>query len=400
MLLCDYSIPPENTYIESCFVQDEYDRGTLQTLSGHTNMITGTRFVFNDLLLSVDEGGMLFLWKRDDLQWKEVLRIQAHQSSISTLCVFKNLLITGSSDSELKVWEFGTGSENLSEIQNIPLRGKYPLSLSCARLPRSHATILAVGCTSREIQIWIKSERVFVESASLPGHEDWIRSLAFNPATEESLVLASGSQDSTIRLWNIEPFENSSQKKTSSNHVPDDLLDAFEASLGDLGDTEEGGRQISLKRHLVTVRSNVSSEQFSISFDALLVGHESAINSLAWQQGTTTSITPTLLSSSADSSAILWSPSNIISSQNETTSLWINRQRFGDVGGQRLGGFIQALWAADGTEILAHGWSGGWRRWKCTHDDEWTEIGAISGHNGPAKDIDWSPNGEYLLSVG
>jgi hypothetical protein len=36
--------------------------------------------------------------------------------------------------------------------------------------------------------------------------------------------------------------------------LSDDLLDAFEASLGDLTDAEEGGRQISLKRHILTVK--------------------------------------------------------------------------------------------------------------------------------------------------
>lgn len=35
----------------------------------------------------------------------------------------------------------------------------------------------------------------------------------------------------------------------------DELLDNFEASLGDLGDNEEGGRQISLKHHIVTVKT-------------------------------------------------------------------------------------------------------------------------------------------------
>lgn len=51
------------------------------------------------------------------------------------------------------------------------------------------------------------------------------------------------------------------QSQTHTKHpeddLSDDLLDAFEASLGDLGaDAEEGGRQISLKRHILTVKSN------------------------------------------------------------------------------------------------------------------------------------------------
>lgn len=39
------------------------------------------------------------------------------------------------------------------------------------------------------------------------------------------------------------------------NALGDDLLDAFEASLADPTEGEEGGRQISLKRHILTVKS-------------------------------------------------------------------------------------------------------------------------------------------------
>lgn len=87
-----------------------------------------------------------------------------------------------------------------------------------------------------------------------------MRSLAFCPPArgEEGLVLASGSQDNTIRLWNIELFTKNliaPQNRTESD-LDDELLDAFEASLGDLADSEEGGRQISLKHHILTVKSD------------------------------------------------------------------------------------------------------------------------------------------------
>ena len=78
----------------------------------------------------------------------------------------------------------------------------------------------------------------------------------------DPLILASGSQDGTIRLWNVEKFS----KDNKASHIQtvnpmeeplsDDFLDAFEASLGDLADAEEGGRQISLKRHVLTVKSD------------------------------------------------------------------------------------------------------------------------------------------------
>jgi len=91
----------------------------------------------------------------------------------------------------------------------------------------------------------------------LSGHEDWVRGLDFQTSESGELVLASGSQDATIRLWNIENYkkESSAQTDTSKEPLSDDLLDAFEESLGDFADTEEGGRQISLKRHMMAVKS-------------------------------------------------------------------------------------------------------------------------------------------------
>lgn len=94
----------------------------------------------------------------------------------------------------------------------------------------------------------------FVQSAKLAGHEDWIRALAFHQVTEDQpLLLASGSQDGTIRLWNIDPIVSAKQTLDTAE---DDLLEAFEASLGEVGEGEEGGKQISLKRHVLTTKSS------------------------------------------------------------------------------------------------------------------------------------------------
>jgi elongator complex protein 2 len=85
--------------------------------------------------------------------------------------------------------------------------------------------------------------------------------LAFLESFEEGqpLVLASGSQDATVRLWNIEPWQKvlAPIKSMTSENLNDNLLDNFEASLGDIGENEEGGRQISLKRHVLTVKTAV-----------------------------------------------------------------------------------------------------------------------------------------------
>ncbi|KAJ7129752.1 WD40-repeat-containing domain protein [Mycena epipterygia] len=403
------------------------DRGVFETLAAHEGLVTCVRFLADELLATADDKGVLRCWRRTGsqacrLHWKSTVKAQAHTQAISSLCVHNKSLATGASDGTVKIWKIAADTgmlgfrkrtclDELEEVQLLSLHGKYALALAMTTLPQSQVEILAIAGTDRNIQIWTRSGDLCVRSAVLSGHEDWVRSLAFqDPLTpEDALTLASGSQDATIRLWKIEAFtryKNSSVDARPSDALSDDLLDAFEASLGELADAEEGGRQISLKRHILTVKSDQASPpQYSITFDALLIGHEAGVTSLSWRP-TTIAESPTLLSTSTDSSLILWSPTPIRSSSEEgSTSIWISRQRFGDVGGQRLGGFVGGLWARNGDQALAWGWSGGWRRWRCTsskkHGDEvWGEIGAITGHSGPVKSLDWSPTGEYLISAG
>ncbi|KAI6105643.1 WD40-repeat-containing domain protein [Pisolithus sp. B1] len=408
-------------------IDDENDNGVYETLHGHEGTVTCLRFFGDDLFFSADDKGAVRAWRRAGARWSCTVTVEAHSKPISALAVCGNLVATGSSDSSVKIWSIKQESEKdeLDECQTISLSGRYPLAIVMTTLPQSRAIILAVGGTDRNVNVWTRSENLFVRSATLPGHEDWVRALAFrSPSSsdragnDDTLVLASGSQDGTIRLWNIEllvkPVPSTHQVNGSSS--TDELLDAFEASLADPTEGEEGGRQITLKRHVISVKfQDTGVQQYTITFDALLIGHEAGVTSLSWASQQTNTGNhlppPTLLSTSTDSSLILWSPSDTIitSSSNSSAapSIWINRQRFGDVGGQRLGGFVGGIWAhtSQGDEAMAWGWSGGWRRWRSVradrgNEDEWREVGAISGHRGPVKDLGWSLAGEYLISVG
>lgn len=86
-----------------------------------------------------------------------------------------------------------------------------------------------------------------------------MRALSFRPVASSSngpLLLASGAQDNTIRLWQILPTT-----AIQKNNTTDELLDAFEAALEDVdnavGDSgEASGRTISLKQHVLAVKMN------------------------------------------------------------------------------------------------------------------------------------------------
>jgi elongator complex protein 2 len=196
-----------------------------------------------------------------------------------------------------------------------------------------------------------------------------------------------------------------------------ELLNAFEASLENMAD-EEGGRQISTKRHVLAVKEGerlvfqaqgnnrvevfCSLRQFQVEFDALLIGHEASVTSLSWRPGRSPSATPMLLSTSVDSSVILWAPESFRTGVIEKdATLWVNKQRFGDVGGQRLGGFVGGMWAVGGNDVMAWGWNGGWRRWRSSmgEPETWMEVPASTGHAGPVHGLDWSPNGDYLITA-
>ncbi|QRW04945.1 elongator complex protein 2 [Ceratobasidium sp. AG-Ba] len=151
-------------------------------------------------------------------------------------------------------------------------------------------------------------------------------------------------------------------------------------------------RENIFSRHEVQMES--SPQTYSLAFDALLVGHEASVNSVAWRPGSSSSSLQ-LLSSSTDASLIVWE-----SIDSGAGAIWGSVQRFGDVGGQRAGGFVGALWIGSG-DIAGWGWGGGWRRWKRAEGEAeaWTETNAPTGHNAPVKGLAWSPKGEYIVST-
>ena len=60
-------------------------------------------------------------------------------------------------------------------------------------------TILASGSNDNTIKLWnIESQ---TEIATLKGHSRGVNSVAFN---NSGTILASGSNDRTIKLWNVE----------------------------------------------------------------------------------------------------------------------------------------------------------------------------------------------------
>ncbi|CCA67278.1 related to ELP2-29 kDa subunit of elongator and elongating RNA polymerase II holoenzyme [Serendipita indica DSM 11827] len=328
-------------------------------------------------------------------------QIKTHSHAVSALVEHDGIIVTGSSDMKLKLWnlpELDNTNESsgglileFTQKQVIDTGKRFPIALAMSKLPGTSVQLLAVGLTDTKIRVFVASGSQFAEAAVLQGHEDWIKALDFSLLyTAEDgisyITLASGSQDGTIRLWDIRQAPEAVDKPTKGD-LDDQLLDAFEASLGEVG-AEETGRQISMKQHIVKVTDGERAYNFHITLDALLIGHDAGVTDVTWMPSPNSRI---LLSTSVDSSVILWS------SSDSTSQIWTNRYRFGDVGGQRLGGFVGGLWV-DANQAVAFGWNGSFRRWNYVND-QWHEVQAVTGHSAPVHGIDWEPSGRYFISA-
>lgn len=209
-----------------------------------------------------------------------------------------------------------------------------------------------------------------------------MRAITFTRETsdpESDLLLASASQDKYIRLWRI--------------HRGDELPAASSAlndpTLGTLG------KSLSNKAHWI---DSVTSK-YSITFEALLLGHEDWIYTASWRYRNGKL---QLLSTSEDNSLAMWE-------SDRTSGVWICTTRLGEISAQKgstsatgsAGGLWIGLWSPDGDSVVSLGRTGSWRKWTFSYmADMWAQQVAITGHVREVKGVTWSRDGMYLLSTG
>ncbi len=445
----------------------------LSSLSAHPCIVAG----------SAD--GSIGVWTLDgQAEWQRVHTIKAaHQGSVSALGVARSpfassasdVIVSGASDSLLKVWSLPKdASQSASVVQTIDLKGRFPLDLSLIQLPGSSASasapaslLLALATTSNRIDLYTSSTAPessdrpgFEFKLSLEGHEDWVKSLDLCSTLTadasqnelDTLMLASGSQDGSVRLWKIAP-----SLADDADHQPDAAPTSsradhdFEQMASKIeSDQSTKAGEISTRAHPFSVTSaDGLTQSWSVTFDALLVGHDNWVTGVRWHpaassQGQHVHQPAALLSSSADNSLILWTPTGtnpastthaafpafdatLLSSGGArhargptnhilASSIWMPSERFGEVGGASNLGFFGALWmpssfsssTADPRQpvsaVVAHGWGGSAHIWTLSRPSasssrvQWQVGDPVTGHFAAAKSVAWEPCGDYLLS--
>jgi elongator complex protein 2 len=336
------------------------------------------------------------VWKPDEnnpCHYTYVCELEGHEGTVNAIAVADGLDIvaSGAADGTVKIWRFNCqdGEPRGQLLNTLPMKPRYfPLTLALRLLDTENPekpVVLAIAGTTNVVQIYVAqstiSEPEFSLGATLRGHEAWVRSLAFTEDKSSAagdLLLASASQDKYIRLWRIHRGESA---PVASKDEDDPILGGYEPTLSN-------------KAHMF----EASRSTYSATFEALLLGHEDWIYTVTWNPHPDRM---QLLSASADNSLTIWEPDPV-------SGVWVSIERMGEISVQKgstsatgsTGGFWIGLWSPNGRQVVSLARTGSWRVWEYDEDsDIWMQQIGVSGHVRSVNDLQWEPDGGYLLST-
>ncbi|KAF9822433.1 hypothetical protein SFRURICE_017708 [Spodoptera frugiperda] len=309
------------------------------------------------------------IWSLVDGVWKVTNSLAGHTDGVTCIHGIYNgdelLVYTGSIDSTVRVWERKDGVT--VHKQTINLNSGLCLTLHAHILPTSHKPILFCALDDHKIHVFVGDE--YHRAHTLAGHEDWVRGLDVQDVDNSTIMLASASQDTYIRLWRIE--KHVKQQVTKGIKVEEKLFPAYD-------------------------------EDWSVKLEAVLAGHEGWVYGVQWQPPALGDLNKKpiyrLLSSSLDKTVIIWEPESS-PSKGEGDGVWVERVRVGEVGGNGLG-FYGSKFGPGGNSFLAHGYNGSFHIWRCCKETgQWQPSVVCGGHFSSVEDVKWERQGRYLMSV-
>lgn len=166
----------------------------LRTLTGHTDSVLAVAVTPDGkLVISGSDDSTVKIWNRET--GKELNTFKGHTHAVRSVAVTPDgkLVISGSDDSTVKVWNLETGKKLNT------FKGHTQTVRSVAVTPDGKQVIS--GSDDRSIKVWEleTGEELF----TLKGHADCVLAVAVTPDGKR-LISSSGFYDQTIKVWNLE----------------------------------------------------------------------------------------------------------------------------------------------------------------------------------------------------
>ncbi len=130
-----------------------------------------------------------------EIQFSRVKVLEAHTNSVWSVVIKDNLIISGSGDNTIKIWDIDSGEciktlkGHRDRVNSVAIKDNLIIS----------------GSSDKTIKIWDIESGECIKT--LEGHTNWINSVAI----KDNLII-SGSNDKTIRINPITLLHNESSK--------------------------------------------------------------------------------------------------------------------------------------------------------------------------------------------
>ncbi|XP_050422943.1 elongator complex protein 2 [Adelges cooleyi] len=369
-------------------IDDHCDGLIVSTFLHHTKRVNSVKWIqqaSNNSLAqdfvscSADNSAVLWEGVQPTGYYKRKEKLVGHSDVVTSSDAIRLLndslyIVTTSGDCTVKIWVKSKDECDCQCFQTLDFKNVLCISVKIAILPYTNCLLLACGLSNSKIQLCISNfsngKSGFISSHTLDGHEDWVRALDFisEENTGGGLFLASGSQDSMIRLWKFTTEENTNDSTSNEETL-----------------------QLEQKKINVS-KQDGSNLVYVIQTESVISGHDGWIYGVNWKSKSCSESKLELLSVSMDKTLAVWA-------FDDNSGLWIDFVRLGEVGGNTLG-FYGGKFSPDGQCILAQGHDGSFHLWKKNKEDGgWSPEVTIGGHFGSVEDIAWEPEGRYLVSV-
>jgi WD40 repeat protein len=292
----------------------------------------------------------------------EIYNLMNHTESVSAVSFSPDgtLLVTGSADDSLKIWNVITGKEIVDSGDEGHDFNVNTLAFS------PDGSLLASGSDDKSIYLWTINDKELIkinEFAKDPN--DSIKSISFSP---DGSIIVSGGSANKIKFWDVDSGEN---LYPSLDITGGDVESLAFSPDGNYLASATGGNNRSIIIWNVTDFSKISESE-----PRILTGHTAAVLSVDFSPDG-----KQLVSGGIDSKVILW---NLTSNINRT---WTEHTE----------SVYSVSFSPDGHYIASGSGDNSIKLWNITSIDD-SAINTFSGHVNQINAVNFSPDGTLLAS--